>query len=87
MICPSVPKITTQYVNIVESAEKCRARLEHEVDLKEEALELRKLKLEREEKRLEQSGKTSHTAHMLDLLDQLNDEELLAIKTAKLGFP
>ena len=76
-------------MNIVESAEKCRACLEYELDLKEkeEALELRKLKLEREEKRLEQSGKTSHTAHMLDLLDQLNDEELLAIKTAKLGFP
>ena len=88
LIGPSV-KITTQYVNIVESAKKHRACLEYEFDLKEkeEALELRKLKLEREEKRLEQSSRTSHTAHVLDLLDQLNDEELLAIKTAKSGFP
>jgi hypothetical protein len=86
LIGPPVPKFTSQYVNIVESAEKHRARLEYELDLKEkeEALELRKLKLE---KRLEQSGKNTCAAHVLDLLDQLNDDELLAIKTAKLGFP
>ena len=89
LIGPSVPKYTTQYVNIVENAEKRRARLEHELDLKEkeEALELRKLKLEREEKRLENSGKITRAAHVLDLLGHLTDEELLAIKTAKSDFP
>ena len=63
--------------------------LEYELDLeeKEEALELRKLKLEREEKRLEQNNKNTHSAHVFDLLDQLNDNELMAIKTAKLVFP
>ena len=50
MIGFSVPKFTTQYVNVVKSAEKHRAWLEYKLDLKEkeEALELRKLKLERE---------------------------------------
>ena len=50
-------------------------------------MELRKLKLEREEKRLEQNNKNTRAAHVFDLLDQLNDDELLAIKSAKLGFP
>ena len=36
---------------------------------KEEALELRKLKLEREEKRLEQNNKNTRAAHVFDLLD------------------
>lgn len=89
LIGPSAPRFTTQYVNVVESVDKRRARLEYELDLKEkeEALELRKLKLEREEKRLEQNSKNTRNAHVLDLLDQLNDDELAAIKNAKSVFP
>jgi len=88
LIGPSAPRYTAQYANLAESAESRRARLEYELDLreKEEALELRKLKLEREEKKLEQSGKNTRSAHVLDLLEQLTDEELAAIKSAKSGF-
>ena len=88
LIGAAVPRMATQYVNVLESPDKRRARLEYELDLKEkeEALELRKLKLEREEKRLEQNGKNTRAAHVLDLLDNLTDEDLAAIKSAKSGF-
>ena len=85
---PFVPKYA-QYLSASEDAEKRVARLEAELELRkrEEALELRKKKLELEEKKLEQSGGSSRAANVLDLLGQLTEEEVVAIKAARLGFP
>ena len=84
----TMPRYTMQYVNLAEDPDRRRARLEKELDLreKEEALELRKLKLEREEKRLEQSGKNTRAAHVLDLLEQLTEEDLAVVNAARPGF-
>ena len=86
---PLVPKYSAQYLNMGESQERRRARLEKELDLreKEEALELRKLKLEREEKKLEKASGNSRAANMLDVLGQLTEDEVVAIKAARAGFP
>jgi hypothetical protein len=83
---PFTPKYTSQYLNVNED-EKRRARLEKELDIreKEEALELRKLKLEREEKRLGQSSSNSRAANLLDVLG-LTDDELAALKAVRSGF-
>ena len=79
------PKYPAQFLHMNETSEQRRARLEKELDLKEkeDALELRKLKLEREEKRLEKASGSSRAANLLDL----TDDELVAIKAARLGFP
>ena len=87
---PSEPatRSIAQYANISEDPARRRARLEYELGLKEreEALELKQLKLEREEKRkAEQGGKTSRTAQVMDILEQLTEEEVVAIKP-KAGF-
>jgi hypothetical protein len=84
-----VPKLPAQFANIAEDPSRRRARLEHELDLKEreEALELRQLKLERgEKKKLEQSGKANRAAHVLEMLEQLTDDEIAAVKASKSGF-
>ena len=80
----SIPRYPSQYLQTNETAERRRARLEKELDLKEreDALELRKLKLEREEKRLELPSGGSKAANLLEL----TDDELAAIKAARLGF-
>lgn len=84
----STPKFPTQYTNLIEDPARRKARLEHELDLKEreEALELKQLRLEREEKKKEQSGKPSRAAQVLDILEQLTDEEVAAMKSSKSGF-
>lgn len=83
-VSSSIPKYPAQFLQLNETAERRRARLERELDLKEkeEALELRKLKLEREERRLEQTSGSSKAANLLEL----TDDELAAIKAARLGF-
>jgi hypothetical protein len=88
---PSVilPKLPAQFTNIVEDPSRRRARLEHELDLKdrEEALELKQLKLEREEKKkLEQGSKATRAAHVLEMLEQLTDDEIAAVRGSKSGF-
>ena len=62
-------------------------RLEKELDVseREEALELRRLKLAREEKRLE-IPKSTRDGNIQELLGQLTDEEVAALKAAKAGF-
>jgi Zinc knuckle len=82
------PAYPAQLSQVGEDAERRRARLERELDLreKEEALELRKLKLEREEKKLEQSSGSSRSMNVLDLLGQLSDEDFAAIKASRGGF-
>jgi hypothetical protein len=62
--------------------------LELELDLKEreEALELKQWKLEREEKKKEHANKTTRAAHVLDMLEQLTDEEITALKLSRSDF-
>ena len=84
---PFVPKYS-QYLGATDDAEKRVARLEAELELRkrEDALVQRKKQLELEEKKLEQSSNSSRAANVLDLLGQLTDEEVVAIKAARLGF-
>ena len=64
------------------------AQLKAELDLRrrEEALELKQKMLEKNEKKVEQASGSTRAANVLELLGQLSDEELAAIKTAKSGF-
>jgi hypothetical protein len=82
------PRVPAQYANLIEDPSRRHARLELELDLKEkeEVLELKQLKLEREQKRIEQNNKPSRAAHVLDMLEQLTDEEIAAVKLLKSGF-
>lgn len=84
----TAPRYPQQYIQNVEDPDVRRARLERMLDLKEkeEALELRQLKLERDEKKLEKSNKNVRTVNVLDLLEQLTDDEVVALKAAKAGF-
>ena len=83
-------KYPSQFVNTSDEADRRVAHFEAELELRkrEEALDLRKRKLELEEKKLEQSSGTSSSraTNLLDLLGQLTDKELAAIKAAKTGF-
>ena len=85
---PPVSKYSSQYLNTSEDSERRVARLEAELALRkrEEALELRKMKLEQEEKHLEKSNGSTRAAHVFDLLGQLTEEEVAAIKAARAGF-
>ena len=87
-VASSAPKYS-QFLNSSDEAEKRVARLEAELELRkrEDALELRMRKVELEEKKLEQSSGQSRSANVLDLLGQLTDEEIAAIKAARSGFP
>ena len=49
-------------------------------------MDLKQKVLEQSEKRSEQASSSTRTANVLDLLGQLSDEEVVAIKSAKLGF-
>lgn len=84
----AVPKYASQYLNSSDDAERRMTRLEQELDIRrrEEALESRKKKLELEEKKLEQSSGASRSTNLLDLLSQLTEADLAAIKAAKTGF-
>jgi hypothetical protein len=89
-VSPPVPKYPTQLMQTNEDAERRCARLEKELDLreKEAALALRKLKLEGEEKKLEQTTGGTRMTNVFDLLGQLTDEEVAAIKASRSsGFP
>jgi Zinc knuckle len=86
---PSLTSKYSQYLNTSEDAEKRVARLEAELELRkrEDALELRKRKLEQEERKLEQSSGSTRSTNVVDLLGQLTEDEILAIKAARQGFP
>ena len=87
-VSAGTPKHNSQYLNTGESAERHIASLEAEIELRkrEVALELRKRKVELEEKKLEPTSGGTRAAMLLELLEQLTDEEIAAIKTAKSGF-
>jgi len=82
----------SQYMGASKDADKRIAQLESELELrkKEEALELRKRKLELEELKLEKSSGTTRSTNAVDLLGALTEDEIAAIKAARmgtLGFP
>jgi hypothetical protein len=85
---PSLVKVSTQYNMGNKSFDHRKACLEQELNMqeREEALELRKLKLAREEKKLEHNSRTTREGNIQELLGQLTDEEVSAIKAAKSGF-
>jgi hypothetical protein len=64
------------------------AQLKAELDLRkrEEALELKQRMWEQSEKKSEQASGSTRTAAVLELLGQLSDEDVAAIKSAKSGF-
>jgi hypothetical protein len=64
------------------------AQLKAELDLRkrEEALELKQKMLEKSDRMAEQTSGSTRTANVLELLGQLSDEELVAIKAAKSSF-
>jgi hypothetical protein len=82
------PNLLSQYLGTSSNAEKSIAHLKAELELRkrEEALELRKLLLEQNEKKLEQSGGLTRAANMQEGLGQLTDDEISAIKAARSGF-
>ena len=85
----SAPRYPAQFLHLPESADRRRARLEKELDLleKEEALELKRMKLERDEKKRELANGSSRATNVVDLLGPLTDDEVAAIRQARAGFP
>ena len=78
----AIPRYPTQFVNTVEDPTQRLARMALQLNQREqEALELKKMKLEREDKKKEEASRTTKTAHLLDLMDRLEQEE-----GPKLGF-
>jgi hypothetical protein len=85
----AAPSVLSQLLGTSNDADKRTiAQLKAELDLRrrEEALELKQKMLEKNEKTLEHSGSSTRAANVLELLGQLTDEELAAIKSAKSGF-
>jgi hypothetical protein len=89
---PSPPPTTSAFSHFLgpntNADKRTIAQLRAELDLRkrEEALELRQKMLEKQEKTSEQVSGSTRAANVLDLLEQLTDEELAAIRTAKSGF-
>jgi len=85
----AAPGVLSQLLGSSNDADKHTiAQLKAELDLRkrEEALVLKQKVLEQNEKKIEQPSSSTRTANMLDLLGQLSDDELAAIKSAKSGF-
>ena len=74
---PVIPSYPAQFFNTMESAAQRHTRLERELDLKEkeDELELRKIRLEREEKKREPINKGSGSPQVLEFLEQLEKNE------------
>ena len=83
------PHTPMQHAVDWEGPSQRRVHVECELEFKkrEEILEIKQLKLEHEErKRQEWAGKGMCVAHVLDMLEQLMDEELAAVRMLKAGF-
>jgi hypothetical protein len=86
---PAGASILSQLLGASNDADKRTiAQLKAELDLRkrEEALELKRKLLDQSEKMTEQASGSTRAANVLDLLGQLTDEELVALKAAKSGF-
>ena len=71
-----------------DSDKRTIAQLKAELELRkrEEAIDLRQKMLEQNEKKFEQASGSTRTTSILELINQLTEEDLAAIKTAKSGF-
>jgi hypothetical protein len=80
--------ILSQLLGGNDADKRTIAQLKAELDLRkrEEALELKQKMLGQNEKTTEQASGSTRAANVLDLLGQLTDEELVAIRAAKSGF-
>lgn len=78
----------SQYFNTPDERDKKLSQLEKNLELKEReiALTLKQLKLERAEKESGRPVKGYKEAHLLELMEQMTDEELLSLKGSKAGF-
>jgi hypothetical protein len=89
---PAPPAATSVFSQLLGSSndadKRTIAQLKAELDLRkrEEALELKQKMLEKSEKMAEQTSGSTRTANVLELLGQLSDDELAAIKAAKSSF-
>ena len=84
----AAPSIMSQYLGTSNDDKRIIAQLKAELDLRkrEEALELKQKMLEQNEKKREQASVSTRAASVLELLEQLTDEDLAAIRNAKSGF-
>lgn len=85
----AAPNILSQLLGSSNEADKRTiAQLKAEIDLRkrEEALELKQKMLEQNEKKSEQASGSTRAAAVLELLGQLSDDDVAAIKSAKSGF-
>ena len=83
------PSVLSQIMGSSNDADKRTiAQLKAELDLRkrEEALDYRQKMLGQNDKMVEQTSSAVRTANALELLGQLSDEELAAIKAAKSSF-
>jgi len=81
--------VLSQFLGTSNDADKRTiAQLKAELDLRkrEEALELKQKMLEKSDRMAEQTSGSTRTANVLELLGQLSDDELAAIKAAKSSF-
>jgi hypothetical protein len=87
-ILPAAPNAFSQFLGGNDADKRTILQLRAELDLKrrEEALELKQKMMEQSERKMEQASGSTRAATMLELLEQLSDEDLAAIKTAKSGF-
>jgi hypothetical protein len=87
-ILTAAPSAFSHFLGGNDADKQMIAQLKAELDLKkrEEALELKQKIMERNERKTEQSSGSTRAAIMFELLEQLSDEELAAVKSAKSGF-
>ena len=80
--------ILSQLLGSSDADKRTIAQLKAELDLRkrEEALELKQKMLAQSEKTTEQASSSTRAANVLELLGQLTDEELAALRAAKSGF-
>ena len=78
----------SQYLCASDDVEKRIAQLKAELDLRkrEDALELKKKLLEQEEKKLEKSSGSTRATNAFEMLGQLTEDEIAAVKAARSGF-
>jgi hypothetical protein len=85
----AAPNALSQFLGSSNDVDKRTiAQLKAELDLRkrEEALALKQKALERNEKKSEQASGSTRTAAVLELLGQLSDEDVAALKAAKSSF-
>jgi len=78
----------SQFYGTSNEDKRTIAQLKAELDLRkrEEALELRQKMLEQNEKKMEQATISTRAATVRELLEQLSDDDLAALKSAKSDF-